>query len=565
MTDLPDSLDQLTARLEALEQRVHVLEHLSTVSSAAAATEAPTAIAPPADDGLSLAQAGSLFPVLGKAMLGIAGAYLLRAVAESTSLPRLAVAAIAIVYALLWLVWAARARTATWVASAIYAGTSALILAPMLWELTLSFKVLAPSATAAILGTFVIAASALAWNRDLAPVLWVANGAAAVAALALSIATHQLLPFIIVLLLMVLLCELAAEFNHELSLRPIVAAAADLAIWALIFIYAGPQTARVDYPLLGATALLAPGCLLFLIHAASVAVRTTVLAQNITVFETLQAIIAFLLAASSVLYFAPHIGAIGLGVICLLLSTACYVLVFAVFRGFDAGRNPQVFAAWGTALLLSGSLLCLPPLGLALCLGLTAFAATLLGVRLSRLTVRVHGLLLLVFVAIGSGLLGYAFQALAGTLPDRLVAGVLVAAACAVACYAACRPAPAETRKHQLLHLIPAALAVFSLAALLVHGLLFLASVRIAPELHHVAFIRTLVLCAVALSAAFAGSRWHRPELTKIAYASLALVALKLVFEDLRHGHLEFIAAAFFLFALALIAVPRLARMDQRV
>ena len=32
-------------------------------------------------------------------MLGIAGAYLLRAVAESTSLPKLAVAAIAIAYA----------------------------------------------------------------------------------------------------------------------------------------------------------------------------------------------------------------------------------------------------------------------------------------------------------------------------------------------------------------------------------------------------------------------------------------------------------------------------------
>jgi hypothetical protein len=35
-----------------------------------------------------------------KSALGIAGAYLLRAVAESTSLPRLAVAAIAIVYAM---------------------------------------------------------------------------------------------------------------------------------------------------------------------------------------------------------------------------------------------------------------------------------------------------------------------------------------------------------------------------------------------------------------------------------------------------------------------------------
>ena len=323
MNDLPGTLDQLTARLEALEQRVYALEHPSPASMAVAATEAAPAPMAEAGDQLPFAQAGGLFSVLGKAMLGIAGAYLLRAVAESTSLPKLAVAAIAIVYALLWLVWAARAKAATWVTSAIYAGTSALILAPMLWELTLSFKVLAPSATAAILAAFVIAASALAWKRDLAPVLWVANIAAAAAALALAIATHRLLPFIAALLLMVLICELAAGFSHELSLRPFVGAAADLAIWALVFIYAGPQSARVQYPLLGTAALLAPGCLLFLIHAVSVVVRTAAHAQNISVFETLQAIITFLLAACSVLYFAPHFGAAGLGAVCLVLSAAC--------------------------------------------------------------------------------------------------------------------------------------------------------------------------------------------------------------------------------------------------
>ncbi|MDR3772537.1 MAG: hypothetical protein P4L26_04260 [Terracidiphilus sp.] len=564
MNDLPGTLDQLTARLEALEKRVYALENPAAVSTADSATEAALSATDESAGGLSLAQGGGLFPVLGRAMLGIAGAYLLRAIAESTSLPKRVVAASAIVYALLWLVGAARAKAATWVASAIYAGTSALILAPMLWELTLSFDVLPPVATAAVLGAFAMAASALAWKRDLAPVLWVAHVTAAAAALVLARATHQLLPFIAVLLLMVLLCEISADFNHALNLRPFVAAAADLGIWAMIFIYSGPQTARVDYPALGTAALLAPGCLVFLIAAASVVLRTTVLAQNITVFETLQAIVAFLLAASSVLYFAPHFGSIGLGVLCLLLAAACYALVFAVFRGFSSGRNPQVYAAWGAGLLLTGSLWGLSPLGVALSLGLAAIAATLLGVRSGRLTLEVHGLLLLVSVAVASGLLGYALNVLAGTLPDGVAAAVFVAAACTVVCYASGKPDPMETWKHGLLHLIPAALAVCSLAALLVQGLLALLALGIAPALHHVAFIRTLVLCAVALSTASAGSRWHRQELTRIAYAALALVAVKLVFEDLRHGRLEFIAAAFFLFALTLISVPRLARTSRK-
>jgi hypothetical protein len=41
-------------------------------------------------------------------------------------------------------------------------------------------------------------------------------------------------------------------------------------------------------------------------------------------------------------------------------------------------------------------------------------------------------------------------------------------------------------------------------------------------------------------------------------------VADKLLLEDLRLGHLEFIAASIFLFAVTLIAVPRMARMGQR-
>ena len=108
---------------------------------------------------ISISAAGGAFSVLGKAMLGIAGAYLLRAVAESSSLPRLAVAAVAIVYASCgW--YGRRERTAvTGLPGATYACTSALILAPMLWELTLRFKVLPAAAAAGVAVRLCIAAS----------------------------------------------------------------------------------------------------------------------------------------------------------------------------------------------------------------------------------------------------------------------------------------------------------------------------------------------------------------------------------------------------------------------
>jgi hypothetical protein len=559
MGNLPDALEQLTARLSSLERRVDALEHPSVAPIASKPVAQPTA---EPGEGLSHAHVGGVFSVLGKAMLGIAGAYLLRAVAESSSLPRLAIAAVAIVYALLWLVAAARVPAEEWFASTVYAGTSALILAPMLWELTLSFKILPAPATAAILATFVLAATALAWKRDRAPVFWVANSAAAAAALALSVATHQLLPFIATLLCMALILEYAAARNHPLSVRPLVALAADAAIWALIFIYSSPVNMRLDYPALGEAALLLPGCLFFLIYAVSVALRTLLLGQKITVFETGQAMIAFLLAASSVLYFAPGSGAIVLGVICLLFSAACYTAAILLLSNAADGRKFHVFAAWAAGLFLAGCLLCLPLFWLSASLGLAAIAATILA---TRLTLRFHGLIFLFVAAAASGLLAYSFHALAGTMPARLDASVCIVSLCAFLCYAAGKRLPQESWKPQFLHLATAVLALFALAAFLVEGLLWLTARGIAPNAPYVAFIRTLILCALALALAYSGSRQRRVELTRIAYATLGLVAAKLLLEDLRLGHLEFIAAAIFLFAITLIAVPRLAHKKKKV
>jgi len=562
MNNLSGTFDQISARLDTLEKRVYALEHPTETSPELAVIPAP---AHAVVEDRSFAQASGLFSILGRAMLGIAGAYVLRAVAESTSLPKLAVAAIAIAYAILWLVWAVRVKATTWFPRAIYAGTSSVILAPMLWELTLRFKVFPPSATAAIIALFVLIASAMAWKRNLIPVFWVTNATAAVVALALAIATRHLIPFITSLLFMVLICEFAAKLNRGTSVRPLVAVAADLSILGMIFIYSGPQNARVDYPLLGMAALLVPGCVLFLLYIVSIGIGAILQGNDITVFETIQAVAAFLLAAFSVLIFSSPLGAIVLGGICLLLAATCYILVLADSRELATKRNYQIFSAWGMSLLLAGSFLCLPPLGVTLCLGFASIASTLLGIRLHRLTFQIHGMLLLMWATAFSGLFGYVLHTLIGTLPVTLTASVGVASVATLIFYAAGKAAVEETWVSQSIRFVSAALAVCALAAFLSQGLLFLLALYITPEIHHVAFIRTLTCCAVALSVAFAGSRWSRRELTNIGYVTLAFIAAKLLFEDLRHGHFGFIAGSIFLFAISLIAAPRLARLRPKL
>jgi hypothetical protein len=569
MDDLPDALNRLATRLEILEQRVYVLEHPSEAQSPLPAQESIPLPAVQAVEAPAGSLAGGVFSVLGRAMLGIAGAYLLRAVAELSVLPRQTVAAIAILYAIAWLVSASRVKAGEWLAGTVYASTSALILAPMLWELTLRFKVLPAQMTAGVLCGFVIAASALAWKRDLAPVFWVANVTATAIALTLSIASHEIVPFIAVLLVMVLISEYGAGRNRETGVRVMVALAADVAIWAVIYIYASPQSTRVDYPVMGMATLLAPGFTLFLIFAASVIFKTAVQGKKITVFDTIQTMIAFLLAACGLLYFGPQTSATILGIFCLVLSAASYAGTFAFFdRAPDrmsGRRNYLVFASWSAALFLAGSLLCLPPWLMTVCLCLAAIVAAVAGARLKRQALELHGLVYLLAAAAVSGLLNDVLQALAGTLSGAPWWTIYVAAACAVLCYAAVKPCQGEQWTQQVVHIVFASMAAGAAAALLVQGLVGLIALSMIPGAHHVAFVRTLTLCAAALALAYSGAHWRRMELTRIGYAALVLVAVKLVFEDLRHGHLEFIAASIFLFAITLIAVPRVARMKQPV
>jgi len=560
MDDLLDALARLSDRLEIIERRVSALECSSaTAHSRPSPVAAPVRGTPVAEEA-DLPHTEGVFPVVGKAMLGIAGAYLLRAVAESGALPQWVIVALALAYAGMWLLWAARVPTSIPFTSTAYALTSSMILIPMLWELTLRFKILPASATAGILSVFAIGAGILAWKRNLTPLIWVASVTAVCTALALMIATHDLPPFIAALLIMALASEFAVDRNRWLRLRFLVAPAADLAVWILLYIYSLPAHFRADYPEVQSAVLLALPWALFLIYGVSVTVRTAWLRHRITIFEIVQTVAAFLLAAFSLFWYEPALRT-GLGVFCLLFSAACYAAAFIRFDPLPEQRNYYVYSTWSAFLLLAGSFLCLPPLLLVLLLSVVAILATVVGVRKNRLTPEFHGLLYLAAAAFASGLLDYAASALAGTFPAAPGWIVWLVAAVVLLCYAIGGRFPGELWNHRLLRLLSAILAASAAATLLVSALVWLAAVAMTPGVAHVAVIRTLITCALALTLAFAGSRWQRIELVWTAYGTLALVTAKLLFEDLPHGHSGSIAISFFLYAIALIIVPRIARL----
>ena len=232
---LPDALARLSATVETLECRVYALEHPASnqqAPSQSEAIESPAAI----PRTTSSPQSAGIFSVVGKAMLGIAGAYLLRAMAESTTFPRAVVVPVALSYAAMWLVAATRVKTEAKFASIAYAGTSVLILIPMLWELTLRFNFFSAAMAATVLGAFVVASFFLAWRRHFAAVTWVTTAACSTAALIMAIATHDLVPFILAILAMTVASEAAAAHDRSSFIRFWVAISADVAVCALIYI-----------------------------------------------------------------------------------------------------------------------------------------------------------------------------------------------------------------------------------------------------------------------------------------------------------------------------------------
>ena len=563
MNEPPCTFELLASRVNELEKRVHALEHPADVVAPSVNRVTDTASLVSGDEADSL-QTANIFPLLGRAMLGIAGAYVLRAVAETGVMTKAGVATIAIVYAFAWLVWAARTWKANAIAPVIYAATSAVILIPMLWEITLHFHVFTPMVTAGVLTAYVAVAAVIGTRDDSSRFVWIPQSAAAIAAVALAIATHDVLPFLVTLLVALLVVEYARTLDYVQPIWPLTALVTDAAIWGMIFIYSGPQNARQEYPELSATALVFPACLLFATNGWSVAVRVVLHQKKLGIFDAIQATIGFLLLVFSVLLFVPQNGSRALGMLCVALCAASYAASFLRLRQHTERRSFYVFAMWSEALLVAGLLWTFRSPGAGTALAIAGLAAYFAAAWLDLKILALQGALFLFTATVISGIAQYVFGALAGSLPGSPAVAVWVVACSAVLAYVADRDAKDDGWARQLLHLIPAVLAVSAVSALLVHAALRFANLATALDLHHIAFLRTLVISAVSLCLAYVGPRWGRAAITRLAYVALTFVAAKLLFEDLRLGHLEFIAGSIFLFAISLIAVPRLVRLGTK-
>ena len=551
------SLEQLSDQLQALEQRVAELEsqQKSAPQLVTAPVERPR---PPATwRGFPPVETpAGVVPVIGKAVLGIAGAYLLRALVESTRVPKLPVLFIAILYACLWMLWAVRTHAAGRVASVTYAITSALILSPMLWESTVRFQVISPALASVVLVAFVVFAVALAWQRNLQLIPWVATLATVITAVALIVESRDLVPLTVSLLSVALTTEIAACLGHRLSLRAIPALAADFAVWLLVYILAS-ETIPDGYHSSSALSLATLSLALLAIYGGSIGLRSFILRQRLTIFEIAQGIAAFAVATYGTLRATHNSAALTLGILFLLLAAACYWEALSRCSEESQSRNRRVFATWAAALLLGGNFLLFPANIQLLFLCATAVAAAFLYTITSKLSLGLHASFYLAGAVAISPLPSYVENSLAGTVPsspDLLLSPVALSA---LICYAIGSRHAEARPKRRLLWIVPAIVVAFTAAALIVESI---AATGLGHDPSRLSVIRTVVICVLALALGFLGSRWHRIELGWVAYGAVAFGTIKLLFEDLRFGNAASLVVSLLFYGLVLILLPRLTR-----
>jgi len=556
-------VDQLSERVRELERRVAALESQpekpATVSSEVVPLQRPRPPAtwrgfPPAE------MPGGAVPVLGKAVLGIAGAYLLRAIAELSSIPKLPVLLVAIVYAGLWMVWAARTHAASRFASTTYAVTSALILTPLLWESTVRFQSLSPAFAAVVLVAFAVLGLGLAWRKDLQLIPWVAILASEIAALALIIATRDLVPLTLATLGVALAVEVETCMGHRLSLRAIPALSADFSVWLLVYVLATSEGVPEGYHAVPAGTLTTLCLGLLAVYGGSIGARSFALRQRITVFEIAQGVVAFGLATFGAMRATHGSAAPWLGALFLMLAVMCYWGALSRFVEGPQSRNRRVTATWAAALLLGGVFLLLGTNFQAPVLCLAAVAAAFVYTRTAKFSLGWHASFYLVAAAAVSPLPAYVNNALAGEVPGAPDWRVWLVAASAALCYGIGARQAEDKGKRRLLWVVPSALLSFSGAALVVAAIVWIAAGRLELAASYLSVVRTIVNCALAFALAFLGSRWQRIELGWVAYAAVAFGTLKLLFEDLRFGNAASLVVSLLFYGLVLILLPRFAR-----
>jgi hypothetical protein len=542
-TDGPELLrriGELEARITRLERRLE--------PAAAGAPRAPE----PAQ--LALIESVTAVPVLGRAVLAIAGAYMLRALTEAHILPPQAGVFAAIAYAVFWLVWAVRLPAGRRAETVVYSLTSALVLGPLLWEATLRLRALSTWNSAAVLLAFTCIGLLVSWRKNLLFVATISVLTAVLTGAVLLIGSRDVVPFLLLLVLIASAVEISACLDHWLNERWLAAAAADLVVLLATYLVSNSRGLPESYAPIPRWVALAAQLALPTIYLSSTLVRILLRGSLFTIFEVAQIAAAFTVAVGGGLRLGNSWIVSIDAALCLGSAAACYAAGTAL-----KGHNSRVLVTVGFVLVLAGLRLALPA-GWAAAVA----SALALGCMLLRTTAfRWQSAGYLLFALGSSGALAQATEALLDA--HDLTGSVLPLVgetAVALACFVLAARAGSGRRLNQT---ILAGAAFWLLAALGAAAIAALYHAVFGPLASHAycAAGGTTALAGGAVLLAWIGSRWTAWNVMPLVYPAMALGAYRVLLVDLRQDSKMALVVSLLVYGTALLLLPGLMRPRQ--
>jgi len=577
---LQQVLERLEDRLRAVEGGALPAAGMVTAGAETAAEAAPDGMPAPAERGGIPADAtdhaGRAFlgdlGLVGRTLMVLGGAFLLRAVTETPSVPDAAGVGLGLAYALLWLAlaWRVAGRRPASHSATYHALAYSLIAFPLVAEAVLRFAVLPAVAGAAVLAAVTAAGLAVAVHRSRRLAGWLVTVAAVGAAAVLLVASSQPAAYCAFLLTLGIAALWLGERHAWRGLRWPTAAAADAALLLPLVLLGHDR-----WPA-GSGILLALQLALLVSYAATFSWRgVTREAWRVGPFALLQTCAALAVGYGGAIWVAHRVtedtGAVAAAG--LVLAVAALTAAALLLGRRAERRNAFLYhAAVGCPLLLGATGLLLPNAAEALLWSILAVLLAVAAARLVSVTLAAMAALFAVSAATTGGLLAVGFWSLAAPAarpwPPLGAATLVVLAATVVMLLT---PLPRQSRFWGRGAIVPRLV----LLAVLVLGLAATILTALAPRLAGVpgsgavdagvlAALRTAVLAVLALAAALA-ARWPRlAEARMLVYPLLALGAVKLAVEDLPMGRPATLFAGLAVYGAALILAPRLLARSER-
>jgi hypothetical protein len=571
ISSAPGSSEFADLILEVRDLRQRVLNLEKRLGTAAATPVVPAAaspLPPPEPDRRAPAVPSDVVPVLGRMLIAIAGAYILRALTELGVLPAAAGVAIGLVYALVWLWVAARSAEEAKFEVAVNCSTSVLIMVPLVWEAVGSLKVMSSAASAVVLAGFAVIGLVIGSRTRHRMIATITGVSSIVTAFTLLLARNDIVPFTAALLVIAAATELAAWGDLRPGARAFAALAADSSVLLFTFLVSRRQGMPETWVAAPLYAVLAAQLSLALTYIGTAVTQTMVRQRALAFPEIAQAATALLIGIGGAgwVFREDRAVALALGIAALTTGLACYAVSFLLFER-EHKWNFRAWATFGLFLVLAGFFVPSSRFGFwALSVGFAV--ACCWTARAFRLpTLGLHGAAYLLAGAAVAGVLRQPLQILFGAeavAPEWPASiAVLVAAVVSWIAIPGTSAGDAGRWRSQI-----ASFAFASCATWIAAGLIAFAVIAgwrsFAGGTVPSDTLGTVVIAGMALTLAWTAAHGKRRELEWLLYALMVVGAYKLATRDFMNEHNLPLVVSLLSYGGTLILLPRMLRSPSK-